>query len=253
MAPRDRLSVFSKLSMGSRGWADAGHCSLSLQNAKAEGARAKFGSIMMAREISPSAQPPIMIDGVDISSIGLHELRRKMAIIPQNPACFSGTVRSNIDPFDEYTDEEVWAALERCEMKTPVLQMIDNGVDNPSAALAAPVAEYGENLSQGQRQLLCLARAVLQQAKILILDEATSAVDYATDAKIQTMIRTVFAGCTILVIAHRITTVIDSDLILVMGDGKLLEAGSPKALLDQPSSAFRKIVDESGISDEAAA
>ena len=200
------------------------------------------------------AKPAIAIDGVDISALGLFELRKKLAIIPQSPALFSGTIRSNVDPFDDYTDEQIWAALDRCEMKQPVLQMVKQGGEDAaadaSAALAAPVAEYGENLSQGQRQLLCLARAVLDQARVLILDEATSAVDYATDAKIQAMIRTVFASCTILVIAHRINTVIDSDLILVLGDGQLLESGSPAALLDDKDSAFSKIVAESKSSPE---
>ena len=211
-------------------------------------------SLLMAilRLVEPEARPDlggagsIHIDGVDTSKIGLTELRRQCAIIPQNPACFSGTIRSNVDPFDEFTDAEVWAALERCELRVAVEQMVDDGAADPAKALAALVAEYGENLSLGQRQLLCMSRAVLRQAKILILDEATSAVDYATDAKIQSMIRSVFAGCTILVIAHRINTVIDSDLILVLGDGRCLEAGAPKELMERPGSAFKKIVDESG-------
>ena len=169
-----------------------------------------------------------------------------MAIIPQNPACFSGTVRSNVDPFDEHSDDEIWAALEKCELRTAVEQMVEGGASDLKAALAAPCAEFGENLSLGQRQLLCLTRAALQRTRLLILDEATSAVDYATDAKIQKMIRTAFDGCTILVIAHRINTVIDSDLILVLGDGTLLESGAPRTLMDTPDSAFRRIVEESG-------
>jgi len=203
---------------------------------------------LVESEVSPQfgGGGSILIDGVDTSKIGLGELRRQCAIIPQNPACFSGTIRSNLDPFDEFSDEQVWSALERCELRLAVEQMVEGGASEQKAALAAQVAEYGENLSLGQRQLLCLARAVLRQAKILILDEATSAVDYATDAKIQSMIRTVFAGCTILVIAHRINTVIDSDFILVLGDGECLEAGVPSELLENPGSAFKRIVDESG-------
>jgi len=193
----------------------------------------------------PGAPAPVTIDGVDTTSVGLGELRRKLAIIPQSPALFSGTVRSNIDPFDEYTDEQIWAALEQCELKTVVEQMIEDGETNPQGALQAAVAEYGENLSQGQRQLMCMARAVLLRARILILDEATSAVDYATDAKIQSMIRNVFSNCTILVIAHRINTIIDSDLILVVGDGKLLESGPPAELLANADSAFSRIAAES--------
>ena len=197
-----------------------------------------------------SPSPSIAIDGIDIESIGLGELRRKLAIIPQSPALFSGSIRSNIDPFDDFTDEQIWAALDKCEMRPAVMAMVagsdsHHGASDPAKALQAPVAEYGENLSQGQRQLICLTRAVLQQAKILILDEATSAVDYGTDARIQSMIRTTFSGCTILVIAHRINTIIDSDLILVLGDGVLVESGPPQKLIDDKQSAFAKIVAES--------
>jgi ATP-binding cassette subfamily C (CFTR/MRP) protein 1 len=195
----------------------------------------------MPKEPEAAGEPSITIDGVDIEKIGLGELRRKLAIIPQSPALFTGTIRSNVDPFNDFSDEQIWEALERCEMKAAVAAMVGDG----SNALGAAVAEYGENLSQGQRQLLCLARAMLQKAQILILDEATSAVDYATDARIQRMIRTAFEGCTILVIAHRINTVIDSDLVLVLGDGRLLESGSPSELLASPDSAFSKIVHES--------
>lgn len=193
----------------------------------------------------PGAPPPMTIDGVDTTKIGLRELRRKLAIIPQSPALFSGTVRSNIDPFDEYSDDQIWDALEQCELKTVVEQMIEGGGTNPAEALQAAVAEYGENLSQGQRQLMCMARAVLLRARILILDEATSAVDYSTDAKIQVMIRSVFSKCTILVIAHRINTIIDSDLILVIGGGKLIESGAPRELLATANSAFSRIAAES--------
>jgi len=118
-------------------------------------------------------------------------------------------------------------------------------VEERARALGAPVAEYGENLSQGQRQLMCLTRAVLQQARILILDEATSSVDYATDGRIQKMIRTTFATSTVMVIAHRINTIIDSDLILVLGDGVLLESGPPGQLLENEGGHFARIVAES--------
>jgi ABC-type multidrug transport system fused ATPase/permease subunit len=153
-----------------------------------------------------------------------------------------------MDPFDEYSDAQIWAALERCEMRTAVEQLVEGGGKGEGAdALLAAVAEYGENLSQGQRQLVCMARALLRRARILILDEATSAVDYATDAKIQRMIRTAFAGCTILVIAHRINTIADSDQILVLGDGRLLESGPPATLLQDARSHYSRIVAETDL------
>eukprot|EP00908_Phaeocystis_cordata_P022670 Transcript_509.p1 GENE.Transcript_509~~Transcript_509.p1 ORF type:complete len:422 (+),score=96.81 Transcript_509:702-1967(+) len=195
-------------------------------------------------------EAPISIDGIDTRSIGLTELRREIAIIPQSPALFSGSVRSNMDPFDEYTDDEIWSALERCEMRAAVEQLLEGSRSDGVNALLATVAEYGENLSQGQRQLICMARALLRHARILILDEATSAVDYVTDAKIQTMIRTAFAGCTILVIAHRINTISDSDHILVLGDGTLLESGPPAVLLQDPQSHYSRIVAETDLDEE---
>ena len=155
-----------------------------------------------------------------------------------------------MDPFDEYTDDEIWSALERCEMRAAVEQLLEGSRSDGVNALLATVAEYGENFSQGQRQLICMARSLLRHARILILDEATSAVDYVTDAKIQTMIRTAFAGCTILVIAHRINTISDSDHILVLGDGTLLESGPPAVLLQDPQSHYPRIVAETDLDEE---
>lgn len=179
-------------------------------------------------------QAPISIDGVDILRIGLDDLRTKLGIIPQNPVLFSGTIRSNMDPFDEYTDDQIWSALERCGMQSAVEEM--------PGELSGQVTEYGENLSQGQRQLLCLGRALLKQCRILLLDEATSSVDFETDREIQKTLRTSFAGCTVLTIAHRINTILDSDKILVMKDGKASEFDSPDALLKNEDSLFSEIV-----------
>ena len=142
-----------------------------------------------------------------------------------------------MDPFDDYTDEQIWDALEGCGMRKTIEEM-------PSL-LEAPVAEYGDNLSQGQRQLLCLGRALLKKCKILLLDEATSSVDYETDKEIQQTLRTAFAGCTVLTIAHRVNTILDSDKILVMVDGKVGEFGRPDDLLADSNSIFTDIVKHS--------
>jgi len=177
---------------------------------------------------------PVSIDGVDTLRLGLKELRSKITIIPQNPVLFSGTIRSNIDPFDDYADAEVWQALDGCGMKIKIESM--------SGLLQAEVAEYGENLSAGMRQLLVLGRALLKQCKILLLDEATSSVDFETDREIQRTIRESFKGCTVLTIAHRINTILDSDKILVMKDGLVHEFAPPKELLNDKDSTFSTIV-----------
>merc|ERR1712194_272726 len=166
--------------------------------------------------------------------IGLTDLRSKIGIIPQNPQLFSGTIRNNMDPFNQCTDEEVWNALERCGMK--------EAVDNMMDGLQSRVAEYGENLSQGQRQLLCLGRALLKQCRILLLDEATSSVDFETDRAIQTTIRQSFKNCTIITIAHRVNTIMDSTKILVMDNGTVGEFDSPQKLLKNKDSLFSHIV-----------
>ena len=179
-------------------------------------------------------EAPIEIDGVDILRIGLTELRTRIGIIPQNPVLFSGTIRSNIDPFQEYSDESIRAALVKCGM--------DKAVEEMPGELDAPVAEYGENLSAGMRQMLVLGRALLRQCKILMLDEATSNVDLETDQAIQRTIRNSFPGCTVLTIAHRVNTIMDSDKILVMKDGRVGEFAPPQELLANPDSAFADIV-----------
>jgi ABC-type multidrug transport system fused ATPase/permease subunit len=179
-------------------------------------------------------EAPITIDGIDVLRLGLKDLRSKLGIIPQNPVLFSGTIRSNIDPFDECSDEQIWNALSKCGMKAAVEVMPE--------LLLAPIAEYGDNLSQGQRQLLCLGRALLKQCRVLLLDEATSSVDYETDREIQRTLREEFSSSTVLTIAHRVNTIMDSDKILVMKDGLAEEFASPEELLDDSNSLFSDIV-----------
>uniref|UniRef100_A0A8C0F341 Canalicular multispecific organic anion transporter 1 n=1 Tax=Bubo bubo TaxID=30461 RepID=A0A8C0F341_BUBBB len=180
----------------------------------------------------------ILIDEVDIATIGLHDLRQNLTIIPQDPVLFTGTLRMNLDPFDQYTDEEVWKALELAHLKTYVQ-------DLPEGLLHL-VSEGGENLSVGQRQLVCLARAVLRKAKILILDEATAAVDLETDNLIQTTIRSEFADCTVLTIAHRLHTIMDSNRVMVLQAGRIVEYDSPEELLKK-QGVFSVMAKDAGI------
>lgn len=183
---------------------------------------------------SSKYKAPIEIDGVDVLRIGLRELRSRLGIIPQNPVLFSGTIRSNIDPFDQYTDAEIWSGLKKCGMQEAVEEMPDQ--------LDAPVAEYGENLSAGMRQMLVLGRALLRQCRVLLLDEATSNVDLETDQAIQRTLREAFPGCTVLTIAHRVNTIMDSDKILVLRDGLVDEFAPPAELLANENSSFAEIV-----------
>lgn len=165
----------------------------------------------------------ITIDNIDISSIGLEDLRSRITIIPQDPVLFSGTLRVNLDPFNIFSDEDVWHALESAHLKTYV-ESLESGLQHE-------VSEGGENLSVGQRQLVCLARALLRKTKILVLDEATAAIDLETDDLIQQTIRREFADCTILTIAHRLNTIMDSDRVMVLDKGNIVEFDSPANLL----------------------
>lgn len=178
----------------------------------------------------------IWIDGIDISTIKLQDLRRHLAIIPQSPVLFSGTVRSNLDPFGEHPDDTLLQALQKVQW-TRIAKVSSTPI------LDAPISKEGSNCSHGQRQLLCLARAMLMKAAILILDEATSAVDRDTDSLIQESIRTNFHGATLLVIAHRIQTIADFDRVLVMEDGEAVEFGPPATLLTK-DGFFRRMVKE---------
>ncbi|KAI1317550.1 hypothetical protein EDD11_008244 [Mortierella claussenii] len=181
----------------------------------------------------------IEIDGVDISTIGLSDLRRHLAIIPQDPTLFAGTIRDNLDPFQEAPDSDLWEALERAHLKDHI-QTLPGG-------LSAEVSQNGENFSVGQRSLICLARALLRKhSKILILDEATAAVDVETDELIQRTIRKEFCDRTVVTIAHRIKTIMDSTRILVMDQGRVVELESPEVLLRNRESLFFELARQAG-------
>jgi len=195
-------------------------------------------TLALFRLIEP-AEGKIKIDGVDIATLGLHKLRSRLTIIPQDPVLFSGSLRHNLDPFEQYSDEAVWSALRQSHLSEFVTGL--------SSGLQHEVAEGGENLSVGQRQLICLARALLRKTKVLVLDEATAAVDLETDDLIQTTIRSEFVGCTIITIAHRLNTVLDYDRILVLKDGNIAELDSPKSLMQKDGSIFRGMCQDAGL------
>lgn len=182
----------------------------------------------------------VLIDGRDLASVGLKTLRQSLAMIPQEPVLFGRTtIRRNLDPFEERSDAEIWEALERVQPE--IRGAFTEG-------LGTEVQEGGAPFSVGQRQLLCLARAVLRRSRIVILDEATASVDNETDQLIQRTIREAFAASTVVCVAHRIGTIIDSDWILVMGAGRCQEMDRPQKLLRTPGSQFRSLAEESGIS-----
>ncbi|RZF40293.1 hypothetical protein LSTR_LSTR012596 [Laodelphax striatellus] len=180
----------------------------------------------------------ILIDDVSTAALGLHEVRSKISIIPQEPVLFSGTMRKNLDPFGEYPDSVLWNALEEVDLKDAVSEL--------PGGLHAKMSEGGTNFSVGQRQLVCLARAIVGNNKILIMDEATANVDPQTDALIQKTIRRKFTNCTVLTIAHRLNTIMDSDMVLVMSAGSLVEYNHPYLLLKNSDGFFFKMVEQTG-------
>ncbi|KFA61277.1 hypothetical protein S40285_05521 [Stachybotrys chlorohalonatus IBT 40285] len=188
----------------------------------------------------------ITIDGVNISTIGLHDLRSRLAIIPQDPTLFKGTVRSNLDPFNEHTDLELWSALRQADLIPADAVMTDRTTDPSRIHLDSIVEEDGLNFSLGQRQLMALARALIRGSQIIVCDEATSSVDMETDNKIQNTIVTGFKGKTLLCIAHRLRTIIGYDRICVMDAGSIAELGTPLELWKQ-GGIFRSMCDRSRI------
>lgn len=176
----------------------------------------------------------ISIDKFDTKQVGLHDLRKKISIIPQEPILFSATLRDNLDPFHNFDDATLWAALDDVELKSSI------------SSLDYDVQQGGSNFSVGQRQLLCLARAIIRNNKILLLDEATANVDPATDSLIQRTIRQNFKRCTVLTIAHRLNTIMDSDKVLVMDHGRAIEFDHPYILLQNEQGHFTSMVKETG-------
>ncbi|POR38233.1 ATP-dependent bile acid permease [Tolypocladium paradoxum] len=197
----------------------------------------------------------IVIDGINVGEIGLRDLREKITIVPQDPTLFTGTIRSNLDPFDQYSDEQAFEALRRVQLigrdeaSTAVVQAAS---DSPLMAtnknvfvdLSSPVSESGSNLSQGQRQLLCLARAMLKKPTVLVMDEATASIDYSTDSKIQETIRELTG--TVITIAHRLQTIVDYDKVLVLDKGEVVEFGHPWELMNDEEGTFRGMCEMSG-------
>ena len=193
--------------------------------------------VALWRLVEPSGGR-VWLDGTDTGTLSLKDLRSRITCIPQDPILFSGNVRDNLDPFKQHGDEELWFALEAVQLK--------QAVGEHGLGLAAPVAEYGENYSAGQRQMLCLARALLRDTKIVCLDEATASVDLETDKVMQDVIADQFASRTILTIAHRINTIIENDKVVCLEHGRLQRMDSPAAMLRDPESMFAKLVAETG-------
>ncbi|GMN31752.1 hypothetical protein TIFTF001_003380 [Ficus carica] len=190
---------------------------------------------VLFRIVEPT-EGQILVDNLDICTIGLHDLRSRFGIIPQDPTLFNGSVRFNLDPLSQHTDHEVWEVLEKCQLRDTIREK-EEGLDSL-------VVEEGTNWSMGQRQLFCLGRALLKRSRILILDEATASMDNSTDAVLQRTIRREFADCTVITVAHRIPTVMDCSKVLAISDGKLVEYEEPNNLMNNESSLFGQLVKE---------
>lgn len=184
----------------------------------------------------------LMIDGVDISTLELSALRSRLAIIVQDPVLFNASVKYNLDPFDEHSEADIMRVVRNAQLEAPIAKL--------EKGLLAPVGEAGANFSVGQRQLLCLARAMLRQSSVVVLDEATASIDNDTDAILQTCIREVFADATVLTIAHRLHTIMDSTEVMLFDKGRLEEHDEPATLLADPDSLFSALVNDTGSAAE---
>ncbi|GMT22975.1 hypothetical protein PFISCL1PPCAC_14273, partial [Pristionchus fissidentatus] len=192
-------------------------------------------ALALFRMIEP-AGGSISIDGRETTTMGLHDLRKRLTIIPQEPVLFSGSLRFNLDPFGDYSDEQLWRALQLAHLET-FIKTLPTGLDHA-------ISESGENISVGQRQLVCLARATLRSSKILVLDEATAAVDLTTDNLIQATIRNHFKDCTVFTIAHRLNTILDYDRIMVLEQGEIAEMDTPANLMADKTSIFSRMLED---------
>ncbi|CAN0562538.1 unnamed protein product [Rangifer tarandus platyrhynchus] len=186
----------------------------------------------------------ILVDNILTNDVGLHDLRKKMTVAPQEPVLFTGTMRKNLDPFNDHMDVELWNVLEEVQLR--------EAIEGLPGKMNTELAESGLNLSSGQRQLVCLARAILRENRILIIDKATSNVDPRTDELIKKKIREKFAQCTVLTIAHRLNNVIDCTQIMVLDSGRLKEYGNPYGLLQNRDKLFYKMVQQLGETEAAA-
>ncbi|KDO34392.1 hypothetical protein SPRG_01528 [Saprolegnia parasitica CBS 223.65] len=202
----------------------------------------KSSLTMALFRINELASGSISIDGVDIKSVGVKTLRSAIAIIPQNPVLFKGTLRNYLDPFSDYGDDQLWDALKKV--------MLQSRIASVDGQLESHVEENGENFSVGERQMLCMARALLRQARIVVMDEATAAIDHETDQNLQRVIRTAFAASTVLTIAHRLDTVLDCDRILVFDQGRLVQCDTPQQLIDDGTGIFYELCTEGGYLDK---
>ena len=190
-------------------------------------------SLVSALFRMPEPSGDVIIDDVIIRDVNIQSSRRVMSVISQDPVLFTGSLRMNLDPFEEHEDKELWDAVEEASLKSMV--------ENLPQRLSEEIKEGGANFSVGERQLLCLARALLKKTKIIVMDEATANVDYTTDRLIQETIRTKFKHCTVITIAHRLSTIMDYDRVLVLENGQVVEYDKPQNLLQNKRGRFSRL------------
>ena len=199
-------------------------------------------SLVSALFRMPQPTGDVIIDGISLGNLDIQTSRRAMSVITQNPVLFSGTVRTNLDPFEEHQEEDIWEALDQANLK--------DAVENLPDKLSYEIRESGGNFSVGQRQLLCLARCLLQKKQVVMMDEATANVDYKTDQLIQETIRTKFRDRTVITVAHRLNTILDYDRVLVLDQGKVVEFDKPERLLEKEGGIFSDMYHQLSLTSE---